>query len=187
MFTPNELVVYPVQGIGKIERIDNQIIGNLLCKCYIVRIKANNITLMVPVKNAVKIGMRPLVSQEKANTILNLLKISSNEIICTGQNWNRRFREYSERIKSADIDAVTKVLRELLLISRTKDLSFGERRLLDHAMELVTGEISEVLRLSAAVLREELLLAYSLDSLQKHSVAQLIGKQKNELCPVISG
>lgn len=161
MFTPDDLVVYPAQGLGKIERIDRQNIGGIACEFYIVRIRINNITLMVPVNNAANVGLRNLTSPEEARRILDSLYAETDKIIYTGQNWNRRFREYSERLKSPDLAVVSEVLRELLLIGRVKELSFGERRLQEQAMCLVTGELAEVLQLSEEALREELLAIYA--------------------------
>ena len=161
MFTPNDLVVYPAQGVGKIERIDSQTIGGIACDFYIVRIQANNVTLMVPVNNAAHVGLRTLTPHEEAGRILEGLRNSTGKIVHTGQNWNRRFREYSERLKSSDLAVVTEVLRELLLISRTKDLSFGERRLQEQAMGLVTGELAEVLQVEEDSLRDELRKLYA--------------------------
>ena len=145
MFTPDDLVVYPAQGLGKIERIDRQNVGGIMCEFYIVRIRANNITLMVPVNNAVNVGLRTLTPKNEAQRILQSLRGDTDTQVYTGQNWNRRFREYSERLKSPELAVVTEVLRELLLIGRGKELSFGERRLQEQAMGLVTGELAEVL------------------------------------------
>ncbi len=161
MFTPDDLVVYPAQGLGKIERIDRQNVGGIMCEFYIVRIRANNITLMVPVNNAVNVGLRTLTPKNEAQRILQSLRGDTDTQVYTGQNWNRRFREYSERLKSPELAVVTEVLRELLLIGRGKELSFGERRLQEQAMGLVTGELAEVLELSEASLRGELLERYA--------------------------
>lgn len=161
MFSADSLVVYPAQGVGKIERIDHREIGGVGCEFYIVRIRSNNITLMVPVANAANVGLRDLVSEDQARNILEFLHGDLEKTIFTGQNWNRRFREYSERMKSPDLAVVANVLRELLLIGRSKDLSFGERRLLEQAMSLVSGEISQVLGADPEELREELLALYA--------------------------
>ena len=99
MFTSEQLVVYPAQGVGQIERIDSQNIGGSACDFYIVRIRANSITLMVPVKNASNVGLRTLVSTKEAEHIWNALRNNPQQTVHTGQNWNRRFREYSERLK----------------------------------------------------------------------------------------
>lgn len=161
MFKEDDLVVYPTQGVGRIERIDRQNIGGLDCEFYTVRIRTNNITLMVPVKNADNVGLRPLVSPPDAKRILEFLRGDLDKSVFTGQNWNRRFREYSDRLRSGNIAVVSEVLRELLLISRNKELSFGERRLLEQAMNLVCGELAEVLETSLDGLREELAALYA--------------------------
>lgn len=161
MFSANDLVVYPAQGVGRVERIDSRDIGGSRCEFYIVRIRANNITLMVPVSNADNVGLRTLVSSAVAESILGSLRADTAETVYPGQNWNRRFREYSERLKSPDLAVVARVLRELLLIGMGKELSFGERRLLEQAMSLVTGEIGEVLNLAPENLRQGLLAHYA--------------------------
>lgn len=161
MFASDNLVVYPAQGVGRIERIDHREIGGVACDFYIVRIRANNITLMVPVQNASSVGLRALISESRAMQILELLHGDPEKEVVTGQNWNRRFRNYSTRLKSPDLEEVANVLRELLLIGRSKDLSFGERRLLEQAMDLVSGELSEVLARSAESLRDELMARYA--------------------------
>lgn len=161
MFTSGNLVVYPAQGVGEIENIDHREIGGLQCDFYIVRIRANRVTLMVPVNNAASVGLRLLVSPAEAESILKGLRTDLEKPVFTGQNWNRRFREYTERLKSPNLAIVSEVLRELLLIGRTKELSFGERRLLEQAMNLVSEEIAEVLHLAAEDLRNELLLLYA--------------------------
>ncbi len=164
MFTLNDLVVYPAQGVGKIERIDHKTVGNEDCELYIVRIRANNVTLMVPVGNASAVGLRTLTQPEKAAAILESLRTDCNRTVFTGQNWNRRYREYSERLKSSDLAVVAEVLRELMLIGRTKELSFGERRLQDQSMDLVAGELAEVLHMDENSIREDLLAIYAPES-----------------------
>lgn len=160
MFYPEDLVVYPAQGVGRIERIDHQEVGGAVCEFYIVRIMANNVTLMVPVNNAANVGLRRLTTTEHAREILDSLAQAGDCPVSTGQNWNRRFREYSERLKSQDLADVAQVMRELLLIGRSKELSFGERRLLEQATALVTGEIAEVLGTPEQELRDHIQTVY---------------------------
>lgn len=161
MFSSDNLVVYPAQGVGIIERIDRKEIGGTACDFYIVRIRANNITLMVPVHNADAVGLRALISEDEARIILEQLRGDLEQSVFIGQNWNRRFREYSDRLKSPDLSVVAQVLRELLLIGRGKELSFGERRLLEQAMGLVMGELGEVLSVEPDSLRDDLLSLYT--------------------------
>ena len=167
MFTIGNLVVYPAQGVGKIESIDQKTIGDASCAFYIVRILSNDITLMVPVGNASNVGLRALSSAEHAQTILDGFADHSSFPGYTGQNWNRRYREYTERLKSKKLTDVASVLHELLLIGRGKELSFGERRLLEQAMALVSGELSVVLDNSEQAIRKAIQQAFALPEIQE--------------------
>jgi len=142
VFKVNELVVYPSQGVGRVERIESQEIGGVKADFYIVRILSNNVTLMVPVLNAENVGLRPVCSKRIGQAIFESLNDRSEFTGYTGQNWNRRYREYSEKLKSGDLSDVAYVLKELFLIGKDKELSFGERRLLEQAMGLVSMELA---------------------------------------------
>lgn len=148
MFAVDELVVYPAQGVGKVDRIESQEIGGVSTELYIVRILSNNVTLMVPVVNAANVGLRPVYTADQAGEIMEYLNDRSDFTGYSGQNWNRRYREYSEKLKSSDLRDVAYVLKELILIGKDKELSFGERRLLEQAMGLITLELSFALSLS---------------------------------------
>lgn len=166
MFSPEQLVVYPAQGVGVIERLERQLIGGHNEEFYIIRIVTNNITVMVPVKNAATVGLRQLCSPEEALEVLASLKKREGVSGYAGQNWNRRYREYSEKLKSGSLLNVGLVLKELFLISAEKDLSFGERRLLEQAMSLITSELAHVLMRSAEDLKTEI-ESYYTDILEK--------------------
>jgi CarD family transcriptional regulator len=142
VFQINELVVYPAQGVGRIERIESQEISRTKAEYYIVRILSNSVTLMVPVKNATNVGLRHVCSLRHGQEVFESLKDRSEFTGYTGQNWNRRYREYSEKLKSTDLSDVAYVLKELFLIGMDKELSFGERRLLEQAMTLVSMELA---------------------------------------------
>lgn len=145
MFSVDELVVYPAQGVGKVERIEEQDVGGAITRFYIVRILSNNVTLMVPVNNAENVGLRPISDEIQGTEILEYLADRSDFTGYSGQNWNRRYREYSDKLKSHDLKDVAYVLKELFLISKDKELSFGERRLLEQAMGLISMELSYAL------------------------------------------
>lgn len=142
VFSVSDLVVYPAHGVGKVESIKDQEIGGSKAEFYIVRILSNNVTLMVPVTNARNVGLRSVCSQKDGKSVLKALEDRSDFTGYTGQNWNRRYREYSEKIKSGNLFEVAYVLKELILIGRDKDLSFGERRLLEQAMNLISMELA---------------------------------------------
>ena len=156
MFSIDELVVYPSQGVGKVERIETQEIGGATADFYIVRVISNNVTVMVPVANATNVGLRSVCSAEEGQGILDSLQDRSDFTGYTGQNWNRRYREYSEKLKSGDLNDVAYVLKELFLIGKDKDLSFGERRLLEQAMGLVSMELAFALDKDQEDVKEEI-------------------------------
>ncbi|CAK7032527.1 MAG: RNA polymerase-binding transcription factor CarD [Desulfovibrio sp.] len=168
MFSPDQLVVYPAQGVGRVERIERQEIGGVGMELYIVRILSNNITLMVPVATAKNVGLRPLSDPKKAEMVLASLQDRSTFSGHIGQNWNRRYREYSEKLKSGDLDDVCHVLKELILISGEKDLSFGERRLQEQAMALVTIELACILDKEPEAIKTHI-ESFFADILQKES------------------
>jgi CarD family transcriptional regulator len=169
VLSPNQLVVYPAQGVGRVERIERRDIGGVGMELYIVRILSNNITLMVPVATAKNVGLRPLSGKEKAEAVLDSLKDRSGFTGHIGQNWNRRHREYSEKLKSGDLADVCDVLKELILISGEKELSFGERRLQEQAMALVTIELACILGQEADGVKTRI-EGYFADIMQKDAV-----------------
>ncbi len=173
MFQINQLVVYPSQGVGRVERIESQIIGGVKAEFYIVRILSNNVTLMVPVKNAVNVGLRPVCSLRTGQTIFESLRDRSEFTGYTGQNWNRRYREYSEKLKSGDLADVAYVLKELFLIGRDKELSFGERRLLEQAMNLVSMELAYAVNRDQEAIKSDITEMFS-------DVIQAREKEKSE-------
>jgi CarD family transcriptional regulator len=156
VFLVNELVVYPAQGVGKIEKIESQFIGGCQTELYMVRILNNNVMVMVPVQNAVAVGLRALCTPDQCQDILKYIQDRSDFTGYTGQNWNRRYREYSEKLKSHDLRDVAYVLKELILIGRDKELSFGERRLLEQAMHLITTELAFTMKSTPEKIRAEI-------------------------------
>lgn len=166
MFTQEDLVVYPAQGVGKIESLEKQEIGGLAAEFYIIRIFDSNITVMVPVKNAKNVGLRELCSPEQAKDIFAFLEDRSDFTGYTGQNWNRRHREYTEKLNSASLTDVAQVLKELTLISGEKELSFGEKRLLEQAMALISTELAFVLKEEPDTIKEKITLLFE-DILEK--------------------
>ena len=148
------MVVYPAQGVGVIERIETQELAGVAAEFYIVHIICNNINVLVPVKNAANAGLRSLCSAKEAECTLKYLGDYQNTQVHAGQNWNRRQREYTERLKTGTLEAVGSVLKELVLISAQKELSFGEKRLLEQSMSLVSGELAQVLKKDEEEIKE---------------------------------
>jgi CarD family transcriptional regulator len=176
VYSPKQFIVYPAQGVGVIEGLERREIGGQETEFYIIRIFANNITVMVPVKNAISLGLRQPCSTEEAGIVLTSLQDRSTFVGYSGQNWNRRYREYSERIKSRSLLDVCFVLKELIMISGEKELSFGERRLLEQAMGIVTSELSLVLNKDAGEMKHFI----------ENFFADILFKEKKSTLPLAS-
>ena len=95
---------------------------------------------MVPTKNVAAVGLRAVVNKSEVKEVYDILK--SREVSVEGQTWNRRYREYMEKIKTGSVFEIAEVLRDLYLLKFDKDLSFGERKMLDTARNLLIKELS---------------------------------------------
>lgn len=141
MFKIGDRAVYPAQGVGVIESIESRAIGGEQREYYILRIVDSDMTIMVPVGNAGLVGMRTLIDRNKVSAIYDILEEKQGNGSAVA-SWSRRQREYNEKIKSGDLCEVAAVLRELYLIREAKELSYGEKKVLDLARKLLVKEIA---------------------------------------------
>jgi CarD family transcriptional regulator len=95
---------------------------------------------MVPTDNADAVGLREIISDKEVQNVYKILKKRDVKIDQT--TWNRRYREYMEKIKTGSVYEIAEVLRNLFMLRHSKDLSFGERKMLDQAKALLVKEIS---------------------------------------------
>ncbi len=111
---------------------------------YILQVVDSDVTVMVPTDNAETVGLRPVITKKQINKIYEILRtrIRNSNHQNGGQSWNKRYREYSDKLKSGDIFEVAVVLRDINHLQREKDLSFGEKRIMDSARTLLVKEIS---------------------------------------------
>jgi CarD family transcriptional regulator len=140
-FEIGDKVIYPNHGLGIVERIEIKTIMGTTCGFYQLRM-ANETTVFVPVDNVDGVGLRRAISDHEVERLFGLLgdgKIDSH------QNWKGRFKDNSDRMRTGSIYDVVEVLKSLTFLSKTKSLSFREKRMLDRAKFLVVSEISEVL------------------------------------------
>ncbi len=141
MFKVGDLAVYPAHGVGVIERIENRKISGCQEDFFVMRILENNMIIMIPSSNATNVGLRQIIDQEEVSKVLSILK--KRDISVNGnQAWNRRYRDYMDKIKSGSVFEVAEVYRDLSTIKQDKELSFGERKMLDTARSLLIKEIS---------------------------------------------
>ncbi len=142
MFKVGDKAVYPAHGVGEVTGIEKKKIGGQEIDFYVIRILENNMKVMVPKSNAKNVGLRSIISKKEADKVMRILKTKTEPP--DNQTWNRRHREYMEKIKSGSAEEVAKVLRDLYMLKydREKDLSFGERRMLEIAKSLVVKELA---------------------------------------------
>jgi len=140
-FQLGEKVIYPNHGLGVVERIETKTILGTTCGFYQLRMVANETTVLVPVENADGVGLRRAVASEE---VIRLYSLLGDGRIDNHQNWKGRFKDNSDKMRTGSLYDVVDVLKSLTFLSKSKSLSFREKRMLDRAKFLVISELSEV-------------------------------------------
>jgi CarD family transcriptional regulator len=140
-FEIGDKVIYPNHGLGIVERIETKTIMGTTCGFYQLRM-ANETTVFVPVDNVDGVGLRRAITDAEVERLFELLGDGQIE---SHQNWKGRFKDNSDRMRTGSIYDVVEVLKSLTFLSKSKSLSFREKRMLDRAKFLVVSEITEVL------------------------------------------
>lgn len=139
-FKVGDNAVYPGHGVGRVTAIETkEILGNKQT-FYSIQIIETGMKIMIPKDNVASVGLRPIISKDEANKVLEILK--EKEVKIDNQTWNRRYREYMEKIKTGSVFEIAEVLRDLFLLKVDKELSFGERKMLDTARTLLLKELT---------------------------------------------
>jgi CarD family transcriptional regulator len=139
MYRTGTKVVYPTHGVGWIEAIEKKEVAGGLQPFYVVRIIGNGMTILVPTKNAQRVGLREVIEPSEIPKVLAILKKNDLEI---SSNWNRRFKDNLERIRTGSLFEVALVLRKLVVLQKERSLSFGEKTMLENVRRLIVSEIS---------------------------------------------
>lgn len=143
-FEVGDMVVYPIHGVARIKEIRIEKIGNSDQKCYILEAEIDHASrppvIKLPVDKVESIGVRRIVDQGQVPKVIDILK--KRGMKADTQTWNRRHREYQEKMRTGSIFMAAEVFRDLTLLKMTKDLSHGERRLFDQARNLLIKELS---------------------------------------------
>ncbi|HNQ86133.1 MAG TPA: CarD family transcriptional regulator [Deltaproteobacteria bacterium] len=140
MFKVGDIVVYPAHGVAEIESLEEREISGSTMSFIILKILDTQMTVMVPLANIKNVGIRELIKSKGIDQVMDILKQRSVHV--DNQTWNRRYREYMEKIKSGSAFEIAEVLRDLNILKRGKELSFGERKMYDTAKNLLVNEIS---------------------------------------------
>jgi len=139
-FKVGEKVVYPAHGVGVIGAIQTRVVSGSERKFYMLRILDSDMTIMIPTENVVAVGLRRIIDKDMVAKVYKILRTKKVEI--DQQTWNRRYREYTEKIKTGSVLEIAKVLRDLFVLKGDKELSFGERKMLDTARNLLVKELA---------------------------------------------
>jgi CarD family transcriptional regulator len=140
MFEVGDKAVFPGHGVGIIEAIETkQILGKNQI-FYILRILDNGMTIMIPRDNVDAVRLRGVIQKIEVPKVIHILK--DRAVTIDNQTWNRRYREYMEKINTGSIFEIAEVLRDLHLLKAEKELSFGERKIMDMAKNLLVKELA---------------------------------------------
>jgi CarD family transcriptional regulator len=142
MFQIGAMAVYPAHGVGVIESIQDREVAGFQQSFYIMRLLDTDMIIMIPTQNAQNIGLRTVIDTKAVAEIFEILRERPTRL--NQQTWNRRYRDYMDKIKTGSLFRVAEVLRDLTLLKLEKELSFGERKMLDTAKNLLVKELSLV-------------------------------------------
>lgn len=165
MFSKNDKVVYPGQGVAQINDIVEIMVRGVKTKYYELRFLNKAAMILVPVANAESVGMRPLSSPETIKAAFQILMQPAkivNHYEFTASNWNKRNKKYQLQLRTGHLPDLSEIYRDLRFIETQKELSFGEKNLLNTAEALLVEEISLVQKLSQEKTMEQLRLLSTL-------------------------
>lgn len=139
-FSIGDHIVYPSVGVGEIVGIISKTFGSVQKDFYQVHVDDKHAQLMIPVDSSERVGVRHLVNNTTISKLFRRLAEAPDRM--TLKAWAKKFRTYEERLKSGDPFEAAEVLRDLLIQARRKDLSFGEKKVLDQARLLLVRELA---------------------------------------------
>ena len=146
MFARNDKVVYPGQGVPIISCVIEKKIAGRSLQFFELRFLNKDMTILVPTENANEVGIRPLSSAEYINDIFKILAqpVMAKQLDAAVSNWNKRNKEYQGKLRSGNLLELCAIYRDLRHIEVNKELSFGEKSLLQQTESLLIEEISIV-------------------------------------------
>ncbi len=140
-FRPNEFVVYPAHGVGKIVSIEEQEVAGLKLELFVISFEKDKMTLRVPTHKATEVGMRSLSSPDIVSKAMTTLKSKAK---VKKAMWSRRAQEYEQKINSGDLISIAEVVRDLHRADDQREQSYSERQLYEAALERLTREVAAV-------------------------------------------
>ena len=159
MFNVGDLAVYPAQGVGIIEAIEYREVMGSNQMFYIMQILGNGMKIMIPTDSAASVGLREIIPAEEIPKVYAILR--NKDVNIDRQTWNKRYRDYLEKIKTGSVFEIASVLRDLFILKVDKNLSFGERKMMDTAKNLLVKEISVASKSEETKIEQDLQTIFS--------------------------
>ena len=150
--------VYPAHGVVEVQGIEEKEISGSKSSFYILQVVESDVTLMVPTANAETVGLRPVVAKKEVPKIMAILekKGKNSQDKLDSQSWNKRYRDYADKLKSGDIYEIAHVLKDIYFLRKEKDLSFGEKRIMESALSLLVKELSVATKRKEELVSDEI-------------------------------
>lgn len=139
-FEVGERIVHPAHGVGVVQDIQARVVSGIEQKFYQIVILDSSMKIMVPVSQASAVGLRRIVDHDVVSQVYDILR--DRNIVVNSQTWNRRHREYNQKIKTGSLFEIAKVVRDLSVLRASKELSYGERTMLEMARGRLVQEIA---------------------------------------------
>ena len=139
-------VVYPNHGVGMIEQVSYGVLNGRTERYYMIRVVSSGLRVMVPQSNAEIVGLRPVIRTNDTTKVLGFLE--KGKLNCH-HDWKHRFKENSERMRTGSLLEVAVVLKSLVSLSRSKPLSFREKKMLERAKYLLVSEMATARNLTS--------------------------------------
>jgi CarD family transcriptional regulator len=176
MVNVHDKVVYPGHGVAEVEEVTEKLIGGNKVSFIKLVFLFKDMTILVPIYNLVTIGVRLPSTVAMVEVVFNELRKKPERKLdaldFTPSGWNKRHKEYQSRIQTGDIIEIAKIYRDLMHTSQQKDLSFGERTLLQTTEELLVQEIQVVRNSERELVVQELRIPFKQIIFESHATME---------------
>lgn len=154
MYKKGDKIVYPMHGAGIIDAIEEKKIMGTIKRYYVLVVPFGEMKIMIPCESCEQIGIREIMSKDEIKKVFDTLASETTEM---STNWNRRYRDNMEKLKTGELISVAEVVRNLMRADCTKKLSMGEKKMLANAKQILVSEVVLVqdLNINEAVLTIE--------------------------------
>ena len=151
-----QLAVYPGHGVVRIEELRRQVIAGQRRHFLVLRMVEDDSRILIPREKAEDVGLRRVMGRKEAARIWEILRTRAAPRRRGGVTWSRQFRDYRDKLRTGSVFDIAEVLRDLLQLQHEKELSFGERRVLDSARSLLVHELAAAQKVAAGHVEAEL-------------------------------